>query len=201
MTCRWRESTFLYSIPFLGRRTTDLSSAPVGLSVDNAMIGPAPSFVMEPTADVLALLSSLAGAQRLSSQVVGGPVMAPAPGQQVPVLQPVVALSRGHLELVVINVSPTDAVKATVRYRGLPSSADLTARLLDGPSPTAYNTLDQPDEVGITTLRGTVHNRGFEWTFPAHSVTLLELAGSWPNTSPPPTSIVAMGRPLPRKLR
>jgi alpha-N-arabinofuranosidase len=196
------EKYLLNSIPFLGGRATELTSAPVGLSVDNAMVaGRSPSFVMEPTGEVLAIMSALAGAQRLSSAVIGDPVMAPGPGQRVPVLQPLAAASRGRLELIVINVSPTATVRARVRCQGLTGTTDLSASLLDGPSPTAYNSFGQPDEVGITAGRGTVQKGSFWWTFPAHSVTLLELGASSPIILPQPTSIVAMGPPVPRRLR
>jgi alpha-N-arabinofuranosidase len=196
------EKYLLNSTPFLGGRTDELTSAPAGLSVDNAMIGPAPTFVMEPTADVLALMSAVEGAQRLSSKVIGDPVMAPAPGQQVPVLQPLAALSRGRLDLIVINVSPTAVVRAAVRCQGLTGTTNLTASVLDGPSPTAYNSFSQPDKVGITTLRATVQKGSFWWTFPAHSVTLLVLGPGWPVTSSRPTSIVAMGGgPASERLR
>jgi len=48
--------------------------------------------------------------------------------------------------------------------------------LLDGPSPTAYNTTSAPDKVRIEPATAEVGTGDFSWTFPAHSVTLLELS-------------------------
>lgn len=170
------EKYLLNSAPFLDRVPSRFAINPVGLSVDNAMIaGPGPPFVIEPTGAVLALMSRLAGAQRLRSTVVGGPSIIPAPGLAVPVLQTLAASSHGHLDLLVINVSPTTSVRAKVEL-GDAMRSDMTVSVLDGPSTTAYNTFSRPRLVQVTTRVTQVGSRNLSWTFPAHSLTLLQLS-------------------------
>ncbi len=70
------EKYLLVSTPFLSESTVDLSIDPVGLSIDSAMIaGPGPSFVTEPTGQVLGLMRRLAGRERLNSHVRNDPLM------------------------------------------------------------------------------------------------------------------------------
>jgi alpha-N-arabinofuranosidase len=176
------EKYLLNSAPFLPSRPSPLIRDATGLSVNNAMIaGPSPPFVIEPTGYVLALMSRLAGAQRLGSAVVGGPSIIPAPGLRAPVLQSLVASSHGHLDILVINVSPTTSVKAKVQlgYPAAPST--MTVSVLDGPSTTAYNTFSRPRLVTVVTRVTAVRGRNLSWTFPAHSLTLLQLGQGAPS--------------------
>ena len=74
------EKYLLVSTPFLSESTVDLSIDPVGLSIDSAMIaGPGPSFVTEPTGQVLGLMRRLAGRERLNSHVRNDPLMGTGP--------------------------------------------------------------------------------------------------------------------------
>lgn len=171
------EKYLLNSVPFLGEYRLSSNIDVEGLSVDSAMIaGLGPPFILEPTGEVMHLMSQLAGAQRLRSMVMGDPVMEPGRRTKVPVLEATVASSNGLLDILVINTSPLAKVKAQVDLNALEHGRRLLATLLDGPSPLAYNTLDHPDEVTSVARFAEVNRGNFEWAFPAHSVTLLQLS-------------------------
>ena len=177
------EKYLLVSTPFLSDNPVDLSVDPVGLSIDSAMLaGPGPAFVTEPSGEVLGLMAHLSGTERLVSTVVGGPVMQTTssgpttPGGPVPVLQTVASSSNGKLDLLVLNVSPDEPVTAEVSPWQLAAPHEVTATLLDGPTPLAYNTYAHPDRVRARTWTVQVAHRYFTWDFPAHSITLLQLS-------------------------
>ena len=170
------EKYLLVSTPFLSESTVDLSIDPVGLSIDSAMIaGPGPSFVTEPTGQVLGLMRRLAGRERLNSHVRNDPLMGTGTDGNVPVLQPIAASSNGKLDLLVLNVSPLTPVNAEISLWRLARQGDVTATVLNGPSPTAFNTSANPTTVTTVTRTVQETSRQFSWIFPAHSVTLLEM--------------------------
>jgi alpha-L-arabinofuranosidase len=164
------------SAPFRSGHGLAVSSAASGLSVDNAMIvRSGAQFIVEPTGEAMALMSRLGGAERLASVIVHDPVVVPARNKQVPVLEAVAATRAGEVQLAVVNTSPGAAVAADVDLGSQEHFSSLSASLLDGPSPTAYNTSAQPSTVASkTTLFGSPKDN-FDWTFLAHSLTLLEL--------------------------
>jgi alpha-N-arabinofuranosidase len=174
------EKYLLDSTPFLERYRLAISIDEVGLSIDSAMIaGPGPPFVVEPTGLVLALMSHLAGAQRLYSHVQEGPVMEPAPGERVPVLQSLAAWTGKGIAILVINASPLLPVRALVDLGKIAHGSGVVSTVLDGPSPLAYNDLAHPNTVRLVTRHTMVPpDRNFSWTFPDHSVTLLQLSPS-----------------------
>jgi hypothetical protein len=171
------EKYLLDSAPFLGAYRLSANIDTSGLSVDSAMIaGPGPPFLVEPTGEVMHLLAQLAGAQRLASTVVSGPAMQPVRGTKIPVLQSLAASSGHILDILVIDTSPWQAVKTRVDLGSMEHGRDMLASVLDGPSPLAYNTLAHPAEVGTFTRFVVLRAKhDFWWTFPAHSVTLLQL--------------------------
>jgi alpha-L-arabinofuranosidase len=147
-----------------------------GLSIDSAMIaGPSPGFVPEPTGQVIGLMSRLAGTQLLASSVRGNPLMSPAPGEEVPALQVVAALSAGTLDLMVLNTSPDAVVPATIDLGAVAHGLTAVARVLDGPSATAYNGYGRAPAVRTSTRSVPVTPGEFTWTFPPHSASLIEL--------------------------
>jgi alpha-N-arabinofuranosidase len=170
------EKYLLNSTPFLGTDPISLSIDPVGLSVNSAMIaGPGPAFVLEPTGQVMRLMSHFAREQRLRALVVGNPMMEPAPGDRIPQLQSLAARRGRRLDLLVINASPERDVTTWVNLEGTVHNGYMSATLLDGPDALAYNTDYQPRAVTTRSTRVWVGERNFSWTFPAHSVTLLQL--------------------------
>ena len=147
-----------------------------GLSADSAMVAHhGREFVAEPTGEVLGLMARLAGTELLPVSTVDGPLMS-ALKHKVPRLWTTAAVSRrGCLYLVGINADPTAAVPVEVVLDGFRHSSWLRAYMLDGPGATAYNTASHPQEVTTTTKTAEVGSGDFAWTFPAHSVSLLQL--------------------------
>ena len=143
-------------------------------SIGSAMIaGPGPRFVEEPSAEVLQLMSHLAGESLLSVRTAHVPSLAVS---RVPALLAVAGRSRRALSIVVINDSPTQSVRALVDLSRLPHGASAAVSVLDGPSASTYNTPARPDVVRITDSHVRAGRGGLWRTFPAHSVTLLRLS-------------------------
>jgi alpha-N-arabinofuranosidase len=149
---------------------------PHGLSVINAMIAVlGHRFVPEPSGQALSLMSRLGGTSRLSSAVINNPPMRPYPDEQVPMLHQIAARADGHLDLVVINASPTVAVPAYINIRLAVQPGPAAVSVLNGPSSLAYNTGPHPRTVAVTTSTVQIPGSRFDWVFPAHSATLLQL--------------------------
>jgi alpha-N-arabinofuranosidase len=151
-----------------------------GLSPDNAMVvHRGGQFVAEPTGEVLGLMGRLAGGERLAVSVVRDGRA--GPGRGAPELWAVAAISPARrLDLLVINASPHRSMPEEVVLDGPWYPGRLNAYVLDGPSPTAFNTRAHPEVVRTTSSVVAVGRRSFHWTFPAHSVTLLQLASNAP---------------------
>jgi alpha-N-arabinofuranosidase len=169
-----------------GRDATELSLAAVlhinravvatGLSVDSAMVAHEGSeFVTEPSGLVLALMSRLGGTELLPVATVDGPLMCSG-ARKAPVLWVTAGLSRTReLFLAAVDASPTTPVRAEVVLEDFGHARWLRAYVLDGPGPTAYNAASGPGEVRVEESSVKLSAGGFTWTFPAHSLTLLEL--------------------------
>jgi alpha-L-arabinofuranosidase len=164
------EKYLLDSVPFLGTYPY------VGLSTYSAMLaGPGPDFLVEPTGQVLGLMSRLAGTQLLRSAALNNPQI----GRSIdaPDLWLIASTaSTGEVDLLAINASPVSAVRSRVEIDGIIHKDRVHVELLDGQSPTAYNTPTHPDSVTTVASTAEVGNGDFSWTFPAHSITLLQLS-------------------------
>jgi alpha-L-arabinofuranosidase len=163
------EKYLLDSVPFLGTYPY------VGLSTYSAMLaGPGPNFLVEPTGEVLGLVAHLAGAQLLKIAAVNNPYI----GSDVnaPDLWAMAGITpKEHLDLLVLNASPTSSVRANVITDGLTYGGPARVLLLDGPSPTSFNTPSHPGLVKTRVTTAEIQSGEFSWTFPAHSVSLIEL--------------------------
>ncbi len=168
------EKYLLDSVPFLGTYPY------VGLSTDSAMLaGPGPNFLVEPTGEVMGLMSRLAGSQLLQISAVNDPPI--SPDVNAPDLWAMAAITpKGALDLLVIDASPTTSVQAKVVIDGLAYGGRAHVLVLDGPSPTSYNTPSQPGLVSTQASTAQLSGGEFSWTFPAHSVSLLELPQQLP---------------------
>jgi alpha-N-arabinofuranosidase len=154
----------------------DKARVATGLSVDSALVAhEGREFVAEPSGQVLALMARLAGAQRLPATVADGPAMTVGK-ERVPALWLTAGVSpTRQLELVVVNAEPSRPVRAKIVLLHLRHMEWLQASVLDGPSATAYNSVLAPDEVTTADVSRDVGSGNFDWTFPAHSVSLLRL--------------------------
>jgi alpha-L-arabinofuranosidase len=168
------EKYLLDSVPFLGTYPY------IGLSTYSAMLaGPGPNFLVEPTGQVLGLMSRLGGEQLLQSATVNNPEI--GPGIEAPDLWVTAAASRkGAVDIVVINANPVRSLRSDVVIEGELHKSEVHSLLLDGPSPTAYNTAEKPDNVTTVARTADVGSGDFFWTFPAHSVTMLQLSRQAP---------------------
>ena len=94
-------------------------------------------------------------------------------------------------------------MRSRVEIDGIIHKDRVHVELLDGQSPTAYNTPAYPDSVTTVASTAEVGNGDFSWTFPAHSITLLQLSRQPPEflaagagqTGEPPGRQVAADRP------
>ncbi len=171
------EKYLLNSSTFLGAYPVSLSIDETGLSINSAMIaGPGPPFVAEPTGQAVSLMSELAGGTRLQADLLHGPIMPAGGGAAVSVLQPLVVRNGAQLDVLVINVSPDAPVRADLVFDGVHHDSYMSATLLSGTNPLAFNTLYQPYAVSTTTRPAVAGRGNFSWLFPAHSVTLLQMA-------------------------
>jgi alpha-N-arabinofuranosidase len=145
-----------------------------GLSIDSAMVaGARGRFVPEPSGLALGLLSRFAGAELLSSSLIGATEMAPGS----PELWQLAAVSpRRQVELAVVNANPAQPLRVLVDLAGWRHDSRVRASVLDGPTSLAYNTPTWPHLVTVKSFSRAVGQGAFSWQFPAHSLTLLSFS-------------------------
>ncbi len=120
-------------------------------------------------------MSHLGGTQLLRSATTNNPRIGAT--VNAPDLWVVAAATRaGGTDLMVINASPGSSVRSLVTVDGELHKSRVHVLLLDGPSPTAFNTPANPDNVTTVSTSAEVGNTDFFWTFPAHSITMLQLS-------------------------
>lgn len=143
--------------------------------IDSAMVaGAGGRFVVEPSGQAVAMMSALAGGRLLAYHLDHGPVMPTGGSGAVAVLQPVAAQVGDRAYVAVINTDPYAPVRARVSFPGRRLVPDVTATVLDGPGPLAFNTPTRAATVTADISRWHLHGDSFGWRFPAHSLTLLE---------------------------
>lgn len=77
--------------------------------------------------------------------------------------------------LSVVNRDRDEAIRTTVQLSDGVQVAGVAAYEVNGPSPGATNSFERPDVVAVRELEVAVAGDRFDYTFPAHSVTLLRL--------------------------
>ena len=161
---------------------------PVGSkhSLTGGVIGNAPHFLKTPTAYLYKMFSRHYGATRISCEVEGNPTWQAVSDNKRKlhnngILEKLkVNASKdaaGHVYIMVANRHRTDNIKADVNLEKY-SLTDKNASVLtlNGDSYIAYNSVEQPDNVIIKETKLQADNN-FEYTFPAHSVTIIKLSG------------------------
>ncbi len=78
-----------------------------------------------------------------------------------------------ELCVAVVNRSRDEAIATTVDLQGRSLAGELTVFEVNGADPSTMNSFQQPDAVGVQTRRIAASGCSFEYTFPAHSLTLL----------------------------
>lgn len=138
---------------------------------------PGPDTVVEATGDVFGMFRPLAGGTLLPLALTDNPTLTTVNGQAVPALS-VIAVRKGDAVYVLgINRSTTDRLPARLSLAGYRAAGRATVTVLNGPSSLSYNTPTSPHTVGITSSRLPVRNQRLDTTFPAHSVSVIKLAG------------------------
>jgi alpha-N-arabinofuranosidase len=141
-----------------------------------AVIGSPPCFLTSATAHVFRMFTSMTGNTKLASTIVANPTRRIFNGASLSSLAEVASRDdSGRLYVMVVNRDGSRSVPAQIRIRGFRPSSSARLWTLNGPHPQAYNTLAHPNRVDIdqTLLEGV--GRGFGHTFPAHSITAIEL--------------------------
>jgi alpha-L-arabinofuranosidase len=147
-------------------------------AVTGAITTPGPQTVAQPTGEYLQLMSPLAGGRQLPVATAGDPQLTTtAGGTTVGDLDAVAAAGVGGVAVVAINRSPATDVAARVSLRGWHGSGRATLATLDGPSALSDNTSAAPATVSTTRSTAPVRDGALTLTLPAHSVTLISLAG------------------------
>jgi alpha-N-arabinofuranosidase len=78
-----------------------------------------------------------------------------------------------ELCLGVVNRSPDQDLPTCIALDGHSLTGELVAYEVNGPDPGVRNSFDQPNAVDVRTRRLQIGADPLEYTFPAHSVTLL----------------------------
>jgi len=100
---------------------------------------------------------------------------------QLPALDAMATMKqdRGKLYLTVINRNEKRDISATIRIRGWTPTPGSPAQvfLLNGKDKVAANSYGSPTEVNIQETTAHVEESTFSYQYPAHSITVLEIAG------------------------
>jgi alpha-N-arabinofuranosidase len=147
-----------------------------GLSPNSALVAhQGPVFVEEPTGEAISLMSALAGTRRLPISIVDrGRRMSVGTLWALAGVAP-----SGAVQLAVVNASTNRSWRARVAIPMAAGGLQVSARVLDGPSTTAFNTPQQPQRVAVKHWSGTAQG-SFYATFPAHSLTVLQISRPLP---------------------
>ncbi|MBB4779802.1 alpha-L-arabinofuranosidase C-terminal domain-containing protein [Streptomyces rapamycinicus] len=79
----------------------------------------------------------------------------------------------GTLSVLVVNRSPDEDVKSRVDLGGFRHAGTVDVSVVAGRSYDDFNNAEHPDAVTIKKSHATAEDDSLNWTFPAHSVTLL----------------------------
>jgi alpha-N-arabinofuranosidase len=139
-----------------------------------AMIGPYPCFVMSASAHTFRLFTSMTGGQEVASRVINNPTRRIFNGRSLRALETLASMDRDNLYLVVIN-KERRAIPARVTSGGLSARGPVKVWSIEGTDLAAYNTIQNPNAVGIgETIYEDVADQ-FTYVFPATSVTSFRL--------------------------
>ena len=136
------------------------------------VMSPYPELILRPAAYVLQLFNQHFTPLRVESAVEDVPLLTGS----VPALEVVVSTDEAseRLTLLAINKETTAPITATIAISGFTPAALARVWTLNGADITAFNEAGHPTDVTVSET--TIANAGqsFEYTFPAHSVTLIE---------------------------
>lgn len=160
----------------------DPDAAPPGSQVligpDQSLFGWAPSYVPSAPAQVLQLYTHMTGSTVVASAVTGNPVRDGARGTYADLVVTATTDGDGHLYLVVVNRDPEKDVTAHISHPGFRSSDNAAVWTVNGPHTYSYNSPGDESAVALTRTNRDVEPDGFDYVFPAHSVTGISVPSS-----------------------
>ncbi len=152
------------------------------------VMSPYPQLIPRPAAYVLQLFNPSTGSGhsqhfasvRVESEVEGVP---PLTGS-LPALEVVASTDEAseRLTLLAINKETTATITATVVISGFTPAATATVWTLNGADISSFNDTGHPTDVVTTESAITDAGQSFVYSFPAHSVTLIELLPAGPGS-------------------
>ncbi|MDO0930213.1 hypothetical protein QQY66_00190 [Streptomyces sp. DG2A-72] len=143
-----------------------------GKPVAGELFGGAPEFTDTGRARMLALVSKLAGSAPVKREVRNNPQATGGGYAALRVLS--TRAGDGTVRLFVLNRDREQAVTAGL---ALPpgSGAKATVHTLNGAEISSYNSATHPDALKVTSTEKDAGDGGLQHSFPAHSVTLIEV--------------------------
>ncbi|GAB3433901.1 hypothetical protein [Flindersiella endophytica] len=156
------------------------------------LFGGAPDFLDTARARMLRIVGDLVGTRPVESSIVGNP-RGDGDFDALRVLS--TRADDGTIRLLVLNRDRDTGVTSTV---ALPSqgSGNVTVRTLKGDSLTSYNSAENPDAISVSTTTEPRTGTGFSHTFPAHSITMVEVPAT-PTIDVDPDDVIG---PVSREL-
>jgi hypothetical protein len=141
---------------------------------NTAVMSDYPSLIPRPAAYVLQLFNQHVAPLEVESHVEDAPLLTGS----VPALEVLASTEEsGHrLTLLAINKEMTVTITATVAISGFRPSRTATVHALSGPSIVAFNDTGHPTDVKVSETTISNVAQSFSYAFPAHSVTLIEVA-------------------------
>lgn len=152
---------------------------PSGAVEYGASISSDPGWTLTSPALVNSLYAPLAGTTPLEASISGNATRTLSDGNQLAALDVVATRGAdGGVHLVVVNRDEATAVTARVDVAGAASASSTVAVAeLNGADVLSYPSPQQPDAVRIARTTEDLVPSSFTRTFPAHSVTVLDLPG------------------------
>ena len=155
------------------------SRAPRGATAlgapEQALIGPAPTYIASTTARAYRLVTPAAGDTIVRSEMHRNPSRRIYTGRSLNLLSGVAMRGPGGgLFVIVVNKARSRRVPATVAVRGRRIRSGIVRELV-GPSFLSFNTAKHPNRVEIRTRRRWVASHRMRMKLPPHSVTTLKL--------------------------
>ncbi len=144
------------------------------------VVSPYPQLIPRTAAYVLQLFNQHFAPVRVESEVEGVRLLTGS----VPALGVVASTDEAseRLTLLAINKETTEPITATVVISGFTPAATATVWTLNGEDISSFNDASHPTDVMTTKSAITDAGQSFVYSFPAHSVTLIELLPAKPGT-------------------
>jgi alpha-N-arabinofuranosidase len=150
-------------------------STNVGTPDDGMFGGPGPQTIAQPQALVYGLFKPMHGQMTAATTVTGSPDIVAAGGDSAKALTALSSVGAdGAVTLMVINRSVDQDLTAQIDP-GMPHGSSVTLRSVEGDSPIAFNTPEDPDAVSLRTRVVSTGSDVFAHAFPAHSVTTIQI--------------------------